>query len=209
MSSERAIRIFDKQANSYEKRRKKLQHAAERSRLLRHAEGKVLEVSVGAGNNFAFYPKGVQVVAADFSIKMIEKARVAAEDYDVDCEFFVSDVENLDFEENTFDTIVSTLSLCAYQHPEFVLQQFQKWAKPEAKVLLFEHGISTNSPYAWLQNRLDGLSMRLIGCHQNRDILQLMNNAGLQVDHLERMFLGSVYLIQASVNKEEGNEERG
>ncbi|MNJ43492.1 putative methyltransferase YcgJ [compost metagenome] len=199
MSNHQGVRIFDRQAKSYEKRRKKMQLAGERSKLLRYATGKVLEVSVGAGNNFPFYPKGVHVTAVDFSPKMIEKAEEAAAECGIDCELFVSDVESLEFPENTFDTIVSTLSLCAYQRPDEVLSKMKAWVKTGGKILLFEHGISTNRTYSWFQNRLDGLSVKLLGCHQNRDILQMVNDAGIVIEHMERMMLNSVILIRGTV----------
>ncbi|WP_019636523.1 class I SAM-dependent methyltransferase [Paenibacillus fonticola] len=199
MTNHNRVRIFDRQAKSYEKRRKKMQLAGERSKLLRYATGKVLEVSVGAGNNFLFYPKGVHVTAVDFSPKMIEKAKEAAAECGIDCELFVSDVESLEFPENTFDTIVSTLSLCAYQRPDEVLRKMKAWVKIGGNILLFEHGISTNRTYSWFQNRLDGLSVKLFGCHQNRDIVQMVKDAGIVIEHLERMMLNSVLLIRGTV----------
>ncbi|WP_110933311.1 class I SAM-dependent methyltransferase [Paenibacillus bouchesdurhonensis] len=201
MTSQNGMRIFDRQAKTYEKRRKKLQMAGERSRLLRHAAGKVLEVSVGAGNNFPFYPSAVHVTAVDFSPKMIEKAKEAAAEFAMDCELLVSDVESLEFPENSFDTVVSTLSLCAYQKPEVVLGKMKAWVKDRGNILLFEHGISTNPTYSWFQNRLDGLSVKLIGCHQNRDILEMVNDAGIEIVHLERMMINSVFLIRGTVRK--------
>ncbi|MCI3921128.1 class I SAM-dependent methyltransferase [Paenibacillus sp. TRM 82003] len=198
----RTVRIFDKQANGYAKRRKKLQQARERSKLLKHATGEVLEVSVGAGNNFPFYPADVRVTAVDFSPKMIEKAKEAAEEWGIQGKCIVGDIESLSIEDNTYETIVSTLSLCAYENPDYVMRQFRRWVKPGGKVLLLEHGISSKPAFAWLQNRLDGLSVRLIGCHQNRNILQLIHEAGLRIERLEKMMLDSVYLIVATVEKE-------
>lgn len=195
MADQKAVQIFNRQAKSYEKRRRKLQQAEERSRLLKHAAGRVLEVSVGAGNNFPFYPKGVHVTAVDFSPLMIEKAKEAAKEYGVECEFVVSDVRNLMFLEDTFDTVVSTLSLCAYDDPEEILTKMKYWVKPNGNILLLEHGLSGNRPYAWLQNRLDGLSVKFIGCHQNRDILKMVHQAKIEIRHIEKMMLNSVFLI--------------
>ncbi|MCH1624537.1 class I SAM-dependent methyltransferase [Ferdinandcohnia quinoae] len=201
MTNPKSIRIFDRQAKSYEKRRRKLQLARERSRLLKDAKGSILELSVGAGNNFPFYPSGVHVTAVDFSPKMIEKAKEAAEEYGIDCEFVVSDVEGIELPENHFDTIVSTLSLCAYEKPEKVLEKMKYWVKPGGRILLFEHGKSTNSVYAWLQNRFDALSVRFVGCHQNRDILKMVSNAGIEIKQLEKLMLQSVFLIRGVVQK--------
>jgi len=197
--NQRTVRIFDKQANTYEKRRRNLQQAKDRSRLLKSAYGNVLEASVGAGNNFPFYPREVHVTAVDISPKMIEKARIAAKECGIAADFIISDLERLDFDDNAFDTIVSTLSLCAYENPEYVLKQFCRWIKPGGAILMIEHGISTNSVFAWLQNRLDGMSVSLFGCHQNRDILKLVQTAGIEIVHMERMMYNSVCLIKGTV----------
>lgn len=201
MANSKTIRIFDRQAKTYDKRRKNLQLAKERRKLLKHAVGNVLEVSVGAGNNFPFYPKGVHITAVDFSPKMIEKAMEAAEDYGIKCKLLVSDVESMVFPENEFDTIVSTLSLCAYENPEEVLKKMRYWVKPNGSVLLFEHGRSANHAFAWFQDRFDGLSVKFIGCHQNRDILKMVRNAGIEISHLEMMMMQSVFLIHGVVHK--------
>ena len=83
MNQDKLIRIFDKQANGYEKRRKNQSQAKWREKLLSSAKGKVLEVAVGAGANFQFYPRGVEVTAVDFSGEMLKKAKSAAIEEDV------------------------------------------------------------------------------------------------------------------------------
>jgi len=197
--NQRNVRIFDKQANAYERRRRSLQQAKERSRLLKSAYGNVLEASVGAGNNFPFYPSGVHVTAVDFSPKMIEKARISSKECNIAADFITHDLEHLDFDAKFFDTIVSTLSLCAYQNPEHVLKKFGQWIKPGGNILLLEHGMSTNSVCAWMQNRLDKISVKFFGCHQNRDILKLVREAGIEIVHMERRMFNMVYLIQGTV----------
>ena len=77
MNRNQLIRIFDKQANIYEKRRKDQSQAKWREKLLSSAKGKVLEVAVGAGANFQYYPSGVEVTAVDFSGEMLKKAKAA------------------------------------------------------------------------------------------------------------------------------------
>lgn len=42
-----------------------------RKKLLKKAKGKILEVGVGTGKNFDFYPAGADVTAIDFAEKMI------------------------------------------------------------------------------------------------------------------------------------------
>jgi ubiquinone/menaquinone biosynthesis C-methylase UbiE len=191
---------FDRQASRYGKRRKKknsIDHKW-RKELLAFAKGKILEPSVGAGANFEFYPKNAAVTAVDLSGEMIKKARESATDSGIQVEFIQSAIEDLDFVPESFDTIVSTLSLCAYDDPVNVLKRFNRWCKKDGMILLLEHGISRYRFVHWLQDRFDSLQYRKIGCHTNRDILSLVKHSGLQIKMVERKFLGAIYLIRAN-----------
>ena len=152
---------------------------------------------LGAGANFKFYPKNAEITVADLSSEMIEKARKSAAEAGIVSDFIHSAVEDLNFPPESFDTIVSTLSLCAYDDPQRVLRLFSHWCKKNGMILLLEHGISKYRLIHWLQNRFDKLQYRKIGCHANRNILGLMKHSGLQVKMYERKLLGTIYLIWA------------
>jgi ubiquinone/menaquinone biosynthesis C-methylase UbiE len=199
MKNQELENIYDRQAVVYGKRRKK-KNAYDhhwRKQLLAFAKGKILEVSVGAGANFAFYPKNAEILAVDLSGEMIKKARESAADSGIQAGFIQSAVEDLDFAPESFDTIVSTLSLCAYDNPVYILGLFNKWCKRSGAILLLEHGQSKYRLIHWLQERLDKFQYRKIGCHANRDILGLVRQSGLRVKMYERKFLGAIYLIWA------------
>src|SRR5699024_11779133 len=85
------------------------------------AEGKVLEVSIGVGLNFPYYNRNIELTGLDFSKEMLDIARNAAKDYPFKTTFIQEDVESVVFNPNSFDTIVSSASLCAYQDPVQVL----------------------------------------------------------------------------------------
>src|SRR4030095_10651418 len=111
--------LFDRQAGRYGKLRKKKNSFDHRWRkeLLAFAKGKILEVSVGAGANFGFYRKDAAITAVDLSGEMIKKARESAADSEIQVDFIQSAIEDLEFDTESFDTIVSTLSLCTYNDP--------------------------------------------------------------------------------------------
>src|SRR5699024_4845576 len=108
---------FDKQAPIYNRQRKNKSLGQWRAKLLKDADGKVLELAVGAGANFPYYSSDVEVTAVDISPNMINFARHAAQTEQIQAEFILNDLETLDFPENSFDTIVSTLSFCGYEDP--------------------------------------------------------------------------------------------
>src|ERR1043165_3454247 len=94
-----------------------------RRQLLCHARGSVLEIGAGTGTNFKHYPLGSHVTATDVSARIIEKAKVEAMERGLKASFIVSPVEELQFGIESFDTIVSTFTLCAYENPASVLTQ--------------------------------------------------------------------------------------
>ena len=193
------IKIYDRQAALYDtlrKSKKTIDHPW-RQQLLAGAKGKILEVSVGAGVNFKFYPKHAEVTAVDLSSVMLAKATGAAAESGIRPTLINARVEDLQFPNDQFDTIVSTFSLCAYEDPVHVLNLFNKWCKNNGQVLLLEHGTSRFKLLHWLQNKMDAYQYRKIGCHANRDIAELLRQSNLQVEITERKLFGAIYLIQA------------
>ncbi|MOA09898.1 hypothetical protein D3C78_1297590 [compost metagenome] len=54
----------------------------------------MLELAVGTGANFPFYPQEVKITATDFSEAMLEKAQRAAKYYRLKADFICSDIED-------------------------------------------------------------------------------------------------------------------
>lgn len=206
MDGEKLIHKFDKQARMYEMRRRngRGKEMIWRRRLIGSAQGKVLEVGVGAGANFSFYSDGVDVTGVDFSGEMLSKARVAAVECGVQAEFVQSDVETLEFPEASFDTVVSTLTMCGYKDPLAVLKKFNRWCRPNGQILLLEHGISSNWLAGVIQKAVNPLFRRMAGCHMDRDMLRIFRESGIQMIRTERHMLGAVYLAWAKPGDAEG-----
>lgn len=201
MKKEQIIKKFNKQAANYSKKLNKQGQNKWRKQIFQSVKGKTLEVAVGAGMNFSFYPKNIEYLGVDFSPKMIKYAKESAKKYGVNAKFIVSDVECLDFPDNSFDTIVSSGSFCGYENPVHVLNLFNKWCKEEGQILLLEHGLFSVPTLAWFQKKLDKLAVNAIGCHQNRDILEIVKQSNLKIMKHERGILGYLYLIWAKPQK--------
>ncbi|MDP4550564.1 class I SAM-dependent methyltransferase [Alkalihalobacillus macyae] len=198
MNPSKQAEIFDKHARLYEKRRNKSTIDTKfRKKLLASASGNILEVSAGTGTNFSLYRNVTSLTAVDFSTEMVRYAKEAAKEVSYDCTVIQEDVEKLVFRENQFDTIVSTLSMCSYPHPDFVLEQMGQWCKPGGQILLFEHGISSNKVAARLQEKLDPLFSEKIGCHLDRDIIGKVNER-FEVTRVDSHLMGIFHLIWAT-----------
>lgn len=199
MGNVHQVRKFDKQADMYDKKRVRGELAFLRRRLVGSAEGEVLELGVGAGANLPYYRRDVRLNAVDFSPAMLAKAAAANEaSYGLAATFIQGDVGSLSLPDQAFDTVVSTLSMCAYDHPERVLSAMNRWCKPGGQILLMEHGISSNKLLAILQKLADPLAYRFVGCHQNRDIMGLISASPLEIKHVEHFMLGMLHIIRCA-----------
>jgi ubiquinone/menaquinone biosynthesis C-methylase UbiE len=182
-----------------------------RQRLLSHARGQVLEVAVGTGANFPFYPTGCVITAVDLSPAMLAHARARADTLALDVTLLEMSAEQLDFPDGQFDTVVSTMSTCTFPNPIAALREMGRVCRPGGQILLVEHGRSRWRIVGALQDWLADWQSRLVGCHWNRESLTLVQDAGLHVVHAERRLLGMLHLIRATPpdsTKRSGNQAR-
>ena len=77
----------------------------------------VLEIGVGTGKNFAYYPLGVRITAIDFSEKMLMRACDKAKRENVNVNLQQMDVQSLEFADETFDTVVGSFVFCSVPDP--------------------------------------------------------------------------------------------
>jgi ubiquinone/menaquinone biosynthesis C-methylase UbiE len=168
-----------------------------RRRLLAQARGRVLEVAAGTGKNFGWYPPGEAAVAADLSIDMLQRARQRAGKLGRRFLFAVMDAEGLAFREHTFDCVVSTLSTCTFPDPVQALREIARVCRADGRILLVEHGRSDRAWAARYQDRRAAAHAQLLGCHWNREPLDLVRQAGLRIIRGDRYFLGVFHAIEA------------
>ena len=109
-----------------------------RSRLIRQAEGEVLEVAVGTGANLCWYPEDCRITAVDLSEAMLEQAQQQAGELKLPVDFRRMDAEHLDFPDDHFDTVLSTMTLCTFIDPVSALHEMSRVCKPEGKILLMD-----------------------------------------------------------------------
>ncbi len=167
-----------------------------RRKLLQFAYGNVLEVAVGTGVNFPYYPNDCVLTAIDFSKSMLQVAMEKAATMNKTVDFKVMDAETLQFADRGFDTVVSTLALCTFPNPTLVLSEMARVCKDNGQILLLEHG---RSDRRWLGNWQDRKAYRharRFGCIWNREPEKIVQQAGLQIIADHRYFFGIIHLIK-------------
>ncbi|MCQ8179828.1 class I SAM-dependent methyltransferase [Methylomonas sp. SURF-1] len=144
-----------------------------RKRLWSQVSGDhILEVGVGTGKNFAFYPDGARITGIDFSPNMLAQAQRKRQRKQLDVDLARMDVESLDYADNCFDTVVASFVFCSVPRPRRGLKELYRVCKPGGQVLLLEHVLSSNRVMAFMMNLFNPLAVRAFGANINRDTLK-------------------------------------
>jgi ubiquinone/menaquinone biosynthesis C-methylase UbiE len=168
-----------------------------RRMLLRRASGKVLEVAVGTGKNLRYYPRDCRIIALDLSREMLKVARNRAAKLSMNVSFLLADAEALPFADESFDTVVSSLSTCTFPDPVTALKDMARVCRPKGKVLLLEHGRSDREWLGRWQDRHADQFAKSLGCHWNREPLGLARQTGLKVYRAKRNVFGIFQQIES------------
>ncbi|MQA24498.1 MAG: methyltransferase domain-containing protein, partial [Micromonosporaceae bacterium] len=162
------------------------------------AHGDVLEVGVGTGLNFPLYPSGVRLTGVDLSPEMLALARQRAEELGQEIELREADAESLPFGDESFDTVVCALSLCAIPDDRAAIREMWRVLRPGGRLLLLDH-VGSHWRLVWGAQRLFELfTVRAAGEHQTRRPLPLAQAAGFAVDESERLKAGTVERVAAT-----------
>lgn len=192
---DRMVRNYDRMLRPFERRT----FGESRHRLLRHAEGRVLDLGAGTGANFAYYPREVRhVVALDPELGMLATADGKREAATVPVVIVAGSAESLPFPDATFDTVVATLVFCTIGDPGRAIAEVARVLAPGGRVLMLEHVRSSNPLLGIVMDAATPLQ-RLVaaGCHLNRKTHGLVARAGFSVEVLRRRALGCVVEIEA------------
>jgi ubiquinone/menaquinone biosynthesis C-methylase UbiE len=164
--------------------------AKERRKCLAGVKGAVLEVGFGTGLNLPFYPAGVESVTAvdpSTSAAKLARKRIAAAPFPV--EYSALEGERISAPDASFDSVVTTWTLCTIPDPSAALAQMRRVLKPDGRLFLVEHGRSAEPRVQRWQDRLNGVQQTLFGgCNMNRYIERLVREAGFEFEHLEKFY---------------------
>lgn len=158
-----------------------------RQNAVADAVGRVLEIGIGSGLNLTLYPPAVtEVVGIEPSEKLLQITRRRAGAMSFRVELVEGSAEKLPFEDASFDTVVSTWTMCSIPDVSAALHEMRRVLKPGGKLLFVEHGVSPDKGVRWWQDHLNTPWRCLAGgCNLNRSIPTLVEAAGFHLDRLE------------------------
>ena len=156
-----------------------------RKRLLKDVQGKTLEIGVGTGKSFTDYPSGVSVTGIDSSENMLKYARRRANDHVHIDELLIMDAEVLDFEDNSFDTVVSSCVFCSVHNPVKAFKEMKRVCKKNGNIYLLEHVRSRKKILGKMMDILNPISYTLYGDNINRRTYENLIDAGFDANQIE------------------------
>jgi len=157
----------------------------------------VLEVGVGTGKNFPYYPDNTQITALDFSEKMLERAKKKQGRKNISVNLELMDVQSLCYADNSFDTVIATFVFCSVPQPIQGLQELYRVCKPGGQVLLLEHVLSSKPLMAKMMRLMNPLVASVFGANINRQTVKNVQACGFEKVLLDPVSSDMVKLIQA------------
>lgn len=162
-----------------------------RERVIGAAEGRVLEIGVGPGVNLPFYRAPArEIIALEPAPRLVAMARGKSGATGVPVSFLEASAEAIPLDERSVDTIVTTWTMCSIPQAAAALAEMRRVLRPGGRLLFAEHGQAPEASVRWWQDRLTP-PWRYIsgGCHLNRPIRSMIEEAGFRIDRIETGYI--------------------
>jgi len=164
----------------------------QREKVVPFAEGRVLEIGMGAGPNLAYYDpaKVSHVYGLEPSAGMRRKAAKALAASPVKVELIDLPGEEIPLDDGSVDTVLLTYTLCTIPGAVEALKGMRRVLKPGGKLLFCEHGAAPDESVAKWQRRIEPIWKPLGGgCHLTRDIPDLIRQGGFEIEQMEADYI--------------------
>ena len=157
----------------------------------------ILEVGIGTGKNFDYYPADAQITAIDFSPEMLRQATHKKDRKTVSVELNLMDVQSLAFADNSFDTVIGSFVFCSVPLPVKGLKELYRVCKPGGQVLLLEHVLSSKPVIAKVMNFINPAIVALVGANINRNTVKNVKACGFALVRVDERSGDIIKLIEA------------
>lgn len=158
-----------------------------RERVLTQAHGRVLEIGIGSGLNLPLYgPRVEAILGLDPAARLIAMAQEQANHSKIPVTLITGSAQAIPIDRGSIDTLVTTWTLCSIPDAAAALQEMRRVLKPSGQFVFVEHGRAPEENVRRWQNRLNPVWKRIGGgCHLNRPIRALIEDAGFRMIRLD------------------------
>ncbi len=162
-----------------------------REALIKKLEGRrILEVGVGTGKNLIYYPRDLDITGIDFSKDMLQKAKDKIKDKK-NIKLIEMDAQDMEFADNTFDTVVTSCVFCSVPNPIEGLKEIRRVCKNNGKIVMLEHMRSNNEVAGKFMDVFNFIPLNIWGANINRKTLENLKKAGFNKANIEYQDLWS------------------
>lgn len=163
-----------------------------RSMVVPRASGDVLELGAGGGINAQFYdPSKVKsLIGIDPSPPLLDRARGAWSEGPFKADIRAGVAEALPFADASFDTVVTTFTLCSVDDPVKALLEARRVLKPGGTLLFLEHGAAPDAGPAKWQQRVEPVWRKIAGnCHLTRPVADRIAASGFALSSRDGAYM--------------------
>ena len=168
-----------------------------RQSLFGDASGRVLDIACGMATNARYLPEDSEYVGIDISPEMLAKAAQRLDDRPRETTLHEIDAQDLAFPDDSFETVISSLSTCTFPDPVEALSEMGRVCAPDGRILLLEHGRSSVGPIARFQDWRADAHFKKHSCRWNQNPLDTVARSPLAVVESSTALLGIITTITA------------
>src|SRR2546429_1718672 len=198
--TERVRGVQDKQAPKYDRQIsffERILFGDGRAWVCSQARGQVLELACGTARNLPFYPDDLQLTGIELSPQMLAIARKRAAELGHPADLRLGDVQQLEFPDESFDTVTCTLGFCTIPDTTTAAREAFRVLRPGGGLLMMEHVRSPALIVRAGQRLLEPLASRFEADHLLRDPLDYLPGVGFEIDEVQRSKWGIVERLRA------------
>ncbi|MFM5885935.1 MAG: class I SAM-dependent methyltransferase [Novosphingobium sp.] len=162
-----------------------------RAKIVPLASGAVFEIGCGGGINQPLYDAAriTSYAGMDPSGKGLDFARAAAAGKGWQADIRQGFGEAIPFEDDRFDCVVCTFTLCSVTDQAQTLRELRRVLKPGGRLLFGEHGRAPDAGVQKWQRRIEPVWKRLAGgCHLTRPVTAAIASAGFDIAAHEQRY---------------------
>jgi len=143
-----------------------------RKALLTNVNGSILELGIGTGANLQYYPSTVKhITSVDVFVQKLRGSKPEVDHY-------YGTYQELPFENESFDTVVTTFTLSNVMELKHVLEEIRRVLKPRGRLIFMECGKAKTGKSSAAQEILNPIYEILMSTSINRDYFKELKDAG-------------------------------
>mgnify|MGYP001157228389 FL=1 len=163
----------------------------------------ILEIGIGTGLSFKYYPDETKVIGIDISPDMLKRAKEKIKERKSNGKY-ISEMngEQLSFADNSFDKVAAMYVISVTQNPQKLLQEMKRVCKPDGDIYIVNHFSSKNDGFLIkvLEKALMPIS-KVLGWKPYFPISEFEKYAGLDIKEISKVNIFNYWNIIHAENK--------